>query len=307
MQTRPDISIVIPVYNGAGTLHELFKRTSNTLEALNLKYEILFVDDGSEDLSWQIILDLKKAYNDKIRGFRLARNNGQQAATLCGLQQALGTWIVTLDDDLQTPPEEIPKLLEKSKDSMADIVFGVYPSLKYNFIHNIGTRIFRYLLRKIAPDFPNGSSYRLIRSDILKTYPWESGPWVNIDSMLAWLTSNITTVTIRHDKKQNNHSRYSFFKLLNMAVTILIVNSVWPLRLMIWTGFFSAMISFGIGIFFLYKKLTIGAPVGFSALIVTITFATGVILLCMGVLGEYISRIYSMGMRHPAFIIKSVT
>ncbi|MGZ5253770.1 MAG: glycosyltransferase family 2 protein [Flavitalea sp.] len=306
MLSKPDISIVVPVFNGSSTLTELYQRTATTLEALSLSYEMIFVDDGSSDKSWSVICQLKENYGARVRGLQLPRNYGQQAATLCGLKNADGNLIVTMDDDLQTAPEEIPKLLQQLATSQADIVFGVYTSLKHGTVHNIGTNIFRYMLGRVAPGFPNGSSYRLIRSDILQDFPWETGSSVSIDPILSWLTANISTVSIDHGKSKNRRSRYSVFKLVTIALKLLVIYSVWPLRLMIWIGFFSALISFGLGLYFIYQKLFVGAALGFSSLIVTITFSTGLILLSMGILGEYILRIYTLSTKRPAFTIKTI-
>lgn len=305
MENRPDISVVVPVYNGAETLAALFCRTAAVMETASLQFEVLFVDDGSRDQSWPTIQHLKKVHGCRIKGFKLARNSGQQAATLCGLQHARGKWVITMDDDLQTPPEEIPKLLEAAKDEETDIAYGVYPSPKHGFLHNWGTRIFRSIFKRVAPHYPDGSSFRLIRGSILGFIPDTVGPWVFIDPLLSSLTGNITRVKVRHDKKPNGRSRYSFFKLIGLATTLLIIYSTLPLRLMIWCGLLAAVVSFGLGIYFLLQKLIVGSAIGFSSLMVTMTFTGGIMLLCLGILGEYISRIYTMGSGRRAFIIKA--
>src|SRR5690349_14420139 len=110
MNDEPDITVVVPVFDGAATLKALYTRTRAVMSELKLDFEIIFVDDGSRDNSWRVIGELKEEDAGRVRGFRLARNSGQQAATLCGMQRARGLWILTLDDDLQLPPEEIPKL-----------------------------------------------------------------------------------------------------------------------------------------------------------------------------------------------------
>jgi glycosyltransferase involved in cell wall biosynthesis len=305
MKSQPNISVVVPVFNSETRLKELFSRTTKVLTALNLTYEFLFVDDGSIDKSWQVIRELKTEHSDCIRGFKLARNSGQQAATMCGLERATGPWVVTLDDDLQSLPEEIPTLWEKANREQCDVVYGVYPVQRHRFLHRVGSRAFHVLLRRVASNVPAGSSFRLIRSEILQTLPPRHGPWVLVDPALAWLTSDIATVDVQHAARTDGKSGYSFFKLVRMALTVLVIYSALPLQLMIWFGLFSALVSFCLGIYYLILKLTANVAVGFSALIVTMTFAFGVILLSLGVLGLYISKIYIAGTGQPSFIVKT--
>jgi polyisoprenyl-phosphate glycosyltransferase len=305
MKSKPDITVVVPVFNGEGRLKDLFFRTRSVISAMNLDFEIVFVDDGSSDNSWKIISELKAEAPDCVRGFRLTRNSGQQAATVCGLQHARGSWVLTLDDDLQSMPEEIPKLWEKANTHQIDVVYGVYPVPKHRFLHNLGSRIFRVLLRKVAPNVPAGSSFRLIKGEILQSFPQRQGPWVFVDPALAWFTSDIATVNVQHEPRKDGMSGYSFFKLLGMAVTVLVIYSTLPLQMMIWFGLLSALVSFCLGCYYLILKVTASVAVGFSALIVTMTFAFGVILLSLGILGIYISRIYTMGTGQPGFTIKT--
>lgn len=305
MKSEPDISVVVPVFNGEATLKALFLRTSAVLSEMNLAFEMIFVDDGSSDDSWRVIRELKADAAGRVRGFRLARNSGQQAATLCGLQRARGRWVLTLDDDLQLLPEEVPKLWEAAHARQSDVVYGVFPVLRHGLLHNLGSRLYRALLRRVAPDVPVGSSFRLVRREILASFPQTFGPWVFVDPALAWLTSDITTVNVRHEKRGGGRSGYPFFKLLSMAVTVLVVYSTIPLQFMIWFGLLSAFVSFCLGIYYLLLKLTSNVAVGFSALIVTMTFAFGVILLSLGILGIYIARIYVMGTGQPAYTVKA--
>jgi glycosyltransferase involved in cell wall biosynthesis len=306
MEDRVDISIVVPVFNASMTLEKLSERTVAVLQKLSLNYEIIFVDDGSQDQSWNIITSLKTHYDSKIIGIQLSRNYGQQIATMCGLQRARGTWIVTLDDDLQIAPEQIETLWKRMEDMPADVIYGAYTQPKNGWVHNTGTRVFHRLLKMVAPDCPRGSSFRLIRSDILKFFPVHLGPWIFIDPILAWLSSSIVSVPVTHEKKNHGKSGYSFFKLLNLACQALIIYSSKPFRLIIWIALMGAGISFVIGLYFIIQKLTVGSQLGFSAIIVTISFASSMILFCLGVLGEYIYRIYGMNTGRPAFTIKKL-
>jgi undecaprenyl-phosphate 4-deoxy-4-formamido-L-arabinose transferase len=295
---------VVPVFNSEATLKDLFVRSRQVISDLNLDYEFIFVDDGSRDNSWRIINELKKDVNDGVRGFRLTRNCGQQAATICGLQHARGSWVLTIDDDLQSIPEEIPKLWAKAN-GQVDVVYGVSSAPRQAFLHSLGSRVFRVLLRRVAPNVPAGSSFRLIKGEILQSLPQRHGPWAFVDPALAWLTSDIATVNVERQERRDGKSGYSFFKLFGMAGTILVVYSTLPLQLMIGFGLLAALVSFCLGVYYLLLKLTSTVAVGFAALIVTMTFAFGVTLSSLGILGIYISRIYIMGTGQPGFTIKT--
>jgi undecaprenyl-phosphate 4-deoxy-4-formamido-L-arabinose transferase len=304
MTDKPDISVVVPVHNGERTLKDLLQRTRAAISAMSLTYEIIFVDDGSVDGSWRIICESKADFPQQVRAFKLAKNSGQQAATLCGLQHARGEWVITIDDDLQSLPEEIPKLWHAAQSRGSDIVYGIYASPRRGWVHRVGRSIFHLLLRRVAPMVPAGSSFRLVRGELLQSLNGELGTWVFVDPALAWLTSDIATVAVSHDERRDGRSGYSFLQLVHLALTVLVIHSTLPLQMMIWCGLISAAGAFCIGAYYLVLKLTSAVEVGFSAIIVTMTFAFGVILMSLGVLGIYISRIYTMETRQPSFRVK---
>ncbi len=303
-ECRPDISVVVPVLNSEASLKHLFDRTTAVLSAMDLNFEIIFVDDGSVDGSWKIIQELRMAC-DRVRGVKLARNSGQQAATVCGLQQARGAWALTLDDDLQSPPEEIPKLWNLAQNGPVDIVYGMYRDQQCGALHRLGSNMFHSLASKVAPRFPLASSFRLIRRDIIDYFDHRLAALTFLDPALAGVTTEIACVDVRHEKRLNGRSGYSLTNLAHMAVTVLVIHSTLPLQLMIWFGLLSAVISFCIGTYYLIIKLTSNVPAGFSALIVMMTFAFGIILLSLGVLGIYVSKIYNMNTGQPSFTIRT--
>jgi glycosyltransferase involved in cell wall biosynthesis len=305
--TRPDpeFSVVVPVFNGARTLPKLFYAIKQVMVSMDRSFEVVFVDDSGGDDSWRMIVELKKEHGTLVRGFRLARNSGQQAATYCGLLQARGEWAVTLDDDLQAHPRDIATLWTHAQSSQCDVIYGVYATPRHGFVHRAGARVFRSLLRRVAPVFPVGSSFRLIRSEILRTLPARAGPWILVDAVLAWQTSDIGTVNVAHSRRDSGRSGYSFAKLAGIAWMLLVTYSKLPLRLMTAMGLLASMFSFGVGAYYLFRKLLVGAQLGFSAIIVTITFSAGLILLSLGILGEYISQIHTMGSGEPAFTVRT--
>jgi undecaprenyl-phosphate 4-deoxy-4-formamido-L-arabinose transferase len=303
VETTLDVSVVVPVLNGQATLQPLVERTSAVLSGMELNFEIIFVDDGSVDDSWKTIQQLNKSCCH-VRGLKLARNSGQQAATVCGLLHARGQWALTMDDDLQFPPEEIPKLWASAQAGGLDVVYGTSSHQKHGVLHKIGSSLFHVLVRKIAPTLPAASSFRLVRREILNSFDHRLAGWIFLDPALAWVTSDFASVDVRHERRLNGRSSYRLPNLAHMAVTVLVIYSTLPLQLMIWFGLLSAAISFCIGIYYLVIKLTSNVPPGFSALIVMMTFAFGVILLSLGVLGIYISKIYCMNTGQPSFTIR---
>lgn len=305
MEGELDISVVVTVFNSAQTLDGLFTAIAEVMGSLGLSYQALFVDDGSSDGSWEAIVQLKRRHGDRIRGLRLARNSGQQAATYCGLLEARGRWVVTLDDDRQPHPREIGKLWEHAQRHSADLIYGVYDRLHHGIMHRIGSRMFRVLMRRVAPRFPQGSSFRLIRGEVLRTLPRRPGPWILVDPVLAWQTSEVVAVAVEHAPREHGRSGYSLTALFAMAWTLLITYSGLPLRLMTGIGLLSSVVSLALGVFYLVRRFTVGAQLGFSALIVTITFSSGLILLSLGVLGEYVSRLHATSTGEPAFIVKA--
>jgi polyisoprenyl-phosphate glycosyltransferase len=291
MRSNPELSIVVPVFNGAGRLRVLYSELQDITGAMALDTEVIFVDDASTDESWRIIRDLKTEQPDRVHGFRLARNSGQQAATYCGLLEARGAWVITIDDDLQPHPREIRQMWEHAQSTRADVVYGVAAASPHGITRRLGRAAFRMLLRRIAPQFPGHSSFRLIRSEI--------------DAALAWQTSEMSSVVIDAGSFTGGRSGYAFSSLAAIAWALLFTYTTIPLRLMTASGLVSAIVSFALGTYFLVQRLTYGAQIGFSALIVTITFSSGLILLSLGILGEYISRIHVMASREPAFTIKA--
>jgi len=305
VDARPDLSIVVPVFNGAATLRELLDGILNHVKSSSTSLEVLFVDDGSTDDSWDVIQALHADHGGLVRGYRLARNSGQQSATYCGILRASGEWVATIDDDLQQHPGDVVKLWDHARTTKSDVVYGVFTTVRQGLIHRLGARLFRKLLRRVAPHFPDGSSFRIINSEVVKALPRQVGPWVLVDPMLAWHSSSIATIEVSHEKSRAVRSRYSVYMLCAIACRLLLTYSVIPLRVVTMLGLFSSMMSFGIGLYYFIRKITVGGQLGFSAIIVSVAFFSGMILLNLGILGEYIARIHTMGSREPAFSIRS--
>ncbi|MGB1204868.1 MAG: glycosyltransferase family 2 protein [Chitinophagales bacterium] len=300
-------SIIVPVYNSEKTLVKLFERIKTTFNKENLTFEVIFVEDCGTDKSWKVLEELKKNYwNENITIVKLSKNFGQHNALLCGFQLIKGSFAVTIDDDLQIPPEEIPKLIDKQQLTNADIVYGVYAKKKHSFIRNVGSYFVKRLFEYGSATHKGGSSFRLMTHDLVKKISRHTQHFVFIDNVISWHTRDIDFVTVKHEARSEGSSGYSFFKLVVITLSLIINYTVIPLRLMTYGGLMASFISFCIGIYFLYQKIFYGLMLGFASVIVSIFFGTSLILFCLGIIGEYIRRIYVEQSQMPQYSIKQI-
>jgi glycosyltransferase involved in cell wall biosynthesis len=302
---NPDFSVVVPVYNSAATLEELYQRVAALFKSMDKSFEVIYVNDQSPDNSWEVILQLKRLHKE-VRGISLARNAGQQNATLCGIQNSKGDLIVTMDDDLQTPPEEIPKLIECIERTNADFVYGIYDAKRHSLIRNIGSKFFNAFFKLIASTSGKGSSFRLIKRSLANQINKVGHDYFLLDEVLSWYTLDIEQQLVEHHTRGEGKSGYNTLKLIQMSLNYTFNYSAFPLRMMTYFGFLVSLVFFGIGLFFIYQKLYEDVALGFTSIIVSIFFSAGVILFCMGIIGEYISRIYLKDHDRPAYVIKEI-
>lgn len=275
------------------------------MELEQLSFEVLFVEDGGTDESWSELKRIKSLYPEQIRLVRFARNYGQNAATVCGISQALGANIITIDDDLQTPPEEISKLLKAQKESGADVVFGVTSEQNNPFFKRVGSsalkRIFKYI---DGSDL--GSSFRFIGQQLKEKLVKQSHDQLFLNQVIHWYTDEIVKVEVEHESRSEGNSGYSILGLFMISFRLIFFYTDFPLRLMTAVGLVIAAVCFGLGIYYIYERIVIGTEPGFASIITAIFFATGIIMICLSVLGAYISRIYADRIRKPVYSIKSI-
>jgi undecaprenyl-phosphate 4-deoxy-4-formamido-L-arabinose transferase len=303
---NPDYSIVVPVYNSSESLEELYRRIGQTMGRLEKTFEVIFVDDDSADTSWNTLEAIQKANPAKVVAIRLARNFGQHNATICGIAQASGAYIITIDDDLQNPPEEIAKLIDAMQQSEADLVYGIYGRKHHSMARNLGSGALKSWSRRLFKTKGHGSSFRLMRSSLAKKLLNHQINFIYIDELFNWYTSHISFTLVDHQKRPYQQSTYTSHSLISLLSNLVIYYTAIPLKLMVYGGFISAFFSFIIGVIFIYKKIARDVPLGFTALIVAILFSTSIILLSLGVIGEYLSRIYMVQNQKPPFSIKTV-
>lgn len=298
------VSVVVPVYNSAETLDRLVTRLHDVLAGT--EHEILFVDDGSADGSWDAIVSLARR-DRRVRGLALARNFGQHNALLAGIRAAKGDVTITLDDDLQNPPEEIPRLLERLE-AGADVVYGTPRQRQHGLWRNLSARLTRFALRTaVGIDLADKvSAFRAFRTSLRDSFACFQSPYVIVDVLLSWSTTRFDSVVVDHDERQGGKSAYTFRKLVGQALTMLTGFSVRPLRLASLVGL--ATIVFGIGVFVFvvvrYVAEGFASIPGFPFLASAIAIFSGAQLLALGVIGEYLARMHVRLMDRPTYAVR---
>lgn len=301
------LSIVVPVFRSMGTLHELYRRIVATIEPIDPNFELLLVEDCGGDGSWEVIKELS-IEDKRVRGMTLSRNFGQHAATICGISNARGEWIVTLDDDLEQSPEVIPQLLDKAKDDY-DLVYGVYRQRTHakwrNFTSKLARRAFNLAIPSLNYDY---TSFRVINARIARTLIEFDSPFPFVDGYLSWLTNNFAIVSVPHNQRVIGHSNYDLRKLISHTLNIFVTFSDLPLRVASYTG----LIFFLIGMVWLtiivtgklFGFITVS---GFASVMAAIVLFGGIQLLILGIFGEYLGRMNFKSSKMPLFLVAHST
>ncbi len=304
----PELSVVIPVYNSAYILPSLVERLGPVLSEHVLRYEAILVNDGSCDGSWDVICELAQK-NPWIRGINLMRNYGQHNALLCGIREAETDVIITMDDDLQNPPEEIPKLLAKMTEGY-DVVYGTPAKRQHGFWRNLASRTIRLALQEAmgAETAGSVSPFRAFRTRIRNAFPKYLGPLISVDVLLPWGTTRFASVAVHHDARQEGVSNYTFRKLLTYAFNMLTGFSLVPLQCASWVGFSFTLLGLAILCFVVGRFLIQGGSVpGFPFLASIIVIFAGAQLFALGIFGEYLARMHQRIMNRPTYVVAEKT
>jgi glycosyltransferase involved in cell wall biosynthesis len=304
LNMTPLVSVVVPVYNSASGLALLRDRLDEVMLAANLSYELVLVNDGSSDGSWGEIRALS-AQHPEVRGVSLMRNYGQHNALLCGIRAASGDVIVTLDDDLQNPPEEIPRLLAKLGEDF-DVVYGTPERQQHGVLRDIASRITKIALQSAmgAATARNVSAFRAFRTRTRGAFAAYQSPFVSIDVLLTWATTRFAAITVKHNPRRSGRSQYTARKLVTHALNMMTGFSTLPLQV-------ASMIGFGLTLFgVLVLAYVIGRYVwqggsvpGFPFLASIITIFSGAQLFSLGIIGEYLSRMHFRMMERPPYVV----
>jgi len=305
-----EYSIVIPVYNSERSLPELYLRLKNVFKKLDLdsKFEIIFVDDYSRDRSWKVLERINKG-DDCVKIIRLMRNFGQHNALMCGFNYSSGNYVITIDDDLQNPPEEIPKLINKIKSSPVDVVTGTPLHKKHSLLRNIGSHILEKFFCIIFQK-PKGlkfGSLFIIKKEIIQEMIKEKTPNPMLGALILKNTLNITAIKVKHLPRKYGRTNYSISKILSMAYDLLINHSTIPLKIMSIIGFMSSFLGFA-GLVYIILKAIFGqfGVSGWASTVFLIFFFGGLILFSFGIMGEYLIRILQEVSNQSQFKIRKM-
>ena len=302
--TRQSLSLIVPVYNSQGSLEALVKRISVSLEAFPQK-ELILVNDGSKDESWAVVESLCRTH-DWVRGIDLMRNYGQHNALLAGIRAARHEVCVTLDDDLQNPPEEIPRMLALLEGKV-DVVYGVPEKQQHGLFRDLASSITKLTLKHAmgAEIAQNISAFRVFRTQVREAFLDHKSPTVNIDVLLTWGTTRFAMLAVRHDQRQLGVTNYTFRKLMAHAFNMMTGFSTLPLQLASFVGFAFTLFGVGVLLFVLIRYLVSGDSVpGFPFLASIIAVFSGAQLLSLGIIGEYLARMHFRTLEKPAYVVR---
>lgn len=299
-----NLSIIVPVYRGETLVEPLVERLSKSLPSISKKYEVILINDGSPDNSWVVIERLSKKYK-WVRGIRLMRNYGQHNATLCGVRLARYEVTITMDQDLQHPPEEISVLLAQIEKGF-DVVYGYPKKLPQSFVRNILTENIKNILAGVmgVRSVKNISAFRAFHTHLRSAFDNFQSPTMIIDVLLSWGTTRFTSVEV--NIAESHSSNYNFLSLVKAALLILTSYSTRPLRLASWIGFVMTFFGFGVFVYVLTIFFTLGSLPGFPFLASIIALFSGAQLFTLGIFGEYLARMFDRSMDRPAYVISQI-
>ena len=301
------VSVVIPVFNEELVLHEFYPRLKKEAENWGKSYELLFVDDGSTDNSFELICKWKKI-DSNIRVIKFTRNFGQQAAVLAGFRQSRGDIVVQIDSDLQNPPEEIKRLLGAFTDEV-DLVVTVPRKRRDSSLRILGSKVLHSLAQALFGNrFKlNLSSFRAMRRSVLEKIDQCQDRSRYMAVLMSWMAVPTVYVEVDHHLRKTGQTKYGVLPLLRLTWDLITGYSNFPLRLVTYLGLLGAGLGFAIMMFLLYQRLVAGILIeGFVVLSAVFSFFAGVQLLSIGFLGEYLGRVHLQIQNRPDYIVHKV-
>lgn len=304
----PSVSVVIPVYNSDATLPELVQRLESVLAARGAPFEVILVDDDSTTQAWTVIEDLART-RPWLRGVRLLRNYGQHNALLCGIREVRHQVVITMDDDLQHRPEEIPRLLARLEEGF-DVVYGTPRKEQHGLWRDLASRLTKLALRGAlgAENARHVSAFRSFRTELRRAFEDYRSPFLSLDVLLAWASTRFGAVPVEHDPRRSGSSGYTLRKLLLHALNMMTGFSTWPLQLASLIGFVFTLFGGLTLVYVVGRYLIQGAVVpGFAFLASIIAIFSGAQLFCLGILGEYLARMHFRSMERPPYAVRCRT
>ena len=297
-------SIIIPVYNGEQTVDNLYTRIKQFFTD-KYNYEVIFVYDCGKDNSWEVLLKIKMQNPQNVKLIRLSRNYGQHNALICGFEYAKGDFIVTMDEDLQHAPEDIQKLIDKQKEMDYDVVYGKYEIRNHSRFRNAGSSILKRIIDVGVPDIhPDYSAFRLIKAGIAKSCITMRNSYTFLDGYISWITTNCSSCIVSHSERQGGVSAYTFSKLINHTINIFVTFSNLPIRFLTKLSFFVLFVMTLYSTYIIIRKLVFNdLAMGYPSLVIIVGFGVGLIMLALGIIGEYIYRINLKTTQRPNYNI----
>jgi dolichol-phosphate mannosyltransferase len=304
MVDAPDISIVVPVYGSDNTLIPLYERVAAAASQIPASFEIIFVDDRGPGKPWEIISGMAK--NDpRVIGLKLSRNFGQHSAIVAGVDISRGNWLVIMDCDLQDRPEEIPRLWAKAQEGF-DVVFGRRVERQDHFLKRLSSRLFHFFFGYMTDQKSDAAqaNFGIYSRKVVNAVKTLSEQPRVFPMLVRWAGFKTATIDIVHSKRVEGKSSYTFFRQLSFAADTIISYSNKPLKLCVYFGFFMAFaaLCFGLWLFiryFLYDY----TPAGWTSVMVSLYFLSGVLLFGMGILGIYIGRVFNQVKGRPLYVV----
>lgn len=301
-------SIVIPVYNSEDIVSETVDQIVNFMRGSGHKFEIVLVNDGSTDTSWEVIRHLPDSFPEVV-SIDLLRNSGQHTAVFCGIAHARGDYIITMDDDLQNPPPEIGKLIGKIHEGY-DLVFAQFEQKQHSLFRRLGSIMVGYLNHKVfnKPKDLILTNFRIFTAEVAKRMLRSKVKKPYIPGELLKAARNCANVTTLHSPRLHGKSNYTIYKILALLARLLFSYSSFPLRLLSRIGGGVALLSLMLGTFFLVRSLFVDTETaGWASLIVMISFLQGLIILMLGIVGEYLAKLLNqMSEESPYEVVEVV-
>ncbi len=300
-----DLSVIIPVYNSEDNLIELTHQLFDSLKSY--QFELIFINDLSRDNSWDVIKEICITRNNII-GIDLRKNFGQDNAIMAGLFKAQGNFIVIMDDDLQHSPYDIPALYSKCKEGY-DVCYAKFIHIKQVLWKNIGSYINGFVA-EILINKPKNiylSPFMIIKKDIIEKIIEYDGPYPYIQGLIFNITDNITQINIEHNDRYKGNSNYNFIRSFSLFLNLATNFSIIPLRFSTFIGIISSIIGFSMLPYYFIRYLQGNYQIqGWTTLVTLLLIFGGLILLSLGLIGEYLGRIYLKINRKPQYIIKEI-
>ena len=307
MSKTYSLSIVIPVYNSSKTIAHLVKKLITTLNEGSI--QIVLVNDGSSDNSHDLCLRMVSEYQSIVTYINLSRNFGEHNAVMAGLNYAKGEYVVVMEDDFQCPPDAVISVIEAVKDGDYDAVYASFGKKEYSWFRNIGSRLHNWLATYLLGK-PKGlylSSFKCINRFLVDQVTKYTGPYPYVDGLIFRCTRNIGSVKVRHGKRLEGTSGYTMKKLIRLWLNMFLNFSIIPLRISSLLGVILSIIGVFIGIFVVIERIVRPeVPAGWPTIVVLITMFSGVQLMMMGLLGEYLGTLFLQQNQTPQFVVREV-